>query len=869
MKSFVSTLFLLVLANIAIAAPNVPEYNVENYASLELPGHLAFDSAGNIYVTHYDLDETHYIRRVGVGGSPITNYGNSAFTDGDAVAVDINGNFSGKPGTVLVGSGSPGRVWGFEPNESVAFNFNVGVDPEQMIFDNDGKLLILDPMMHSVFISDGGSPSILFITIFEGYGIAVDSQNRVFVGDSSGHIYVYENGSLCLFATLPNKNCSPLGIAYTSGTSCWPEGLYVINNCNGVLSHFDSSGNKTDIGSGFVNYSDLAFGPDGAMYISSEDENTIWRICRIQTGTIIVEKQTSIDGDSTLFNFTGDISGQISDNKQIIVSNLLPGTYNITEQLCENWVLSSITVDDDDSSVNVNTQTASINLEAGEIVKVVFYNTSTKGGTIIVEKKIAGCSAGCCTSCDLPQVSPEFEFTGDVSGTIQEGEQIILSDLSPGVYTTQEIVPEGWRILSIKFNDQDSYWNPDTGVAYFNLQAGETIKAEITNIQQFTLDISSTIGGRVICLDNGEIYSGQYVYDCGTSVTLLADADESFYEFAEWEGLACNRENPQTLVITCDRQIRAKFESILCTLHVDAKGSNDPGPNDATISDPMENGTELNPFDSIQETIEVARTGATILVEPGTYWENIDFMGKNIKITGNINDTDEFPVIDGNREGIVVTISRTCSSCLETDPELSNFVITGGRGLYAGGIKCFELDPVISNCLIVGNQSTLDIFGGGALYCENSTPLLVNCTIANNYSGNNFGAGIFGLNSLLGMHNSIVWDNLPSNIYLDSTSDYVVNYSDVNDGWPGEGNLDIDPEFVQPGYWADQLSPEVPCETVTLESIWIMGDYHLQSSSPVIDAGNPDFPVKDEPYPNGNIVNMGVYGGTTQAAKSE
>ena len=67
--------------------------------------------------------------------------------------------------------------------------------------------------------------------------------------------------------------------------------------------------------------------------------------------------------------------------------------------------------------------------------------------------------------------------------------------------------------------------------------------------------------------------------------------------------------------------------------------------------------------------------------------------------------------------------------------------------------------------------------------------------------------------------------------------------------------------------------------------MWVGGDYHLKSqagrwdpiartwvfdtvTSPCIDGGTPGNPVGHEPLPNGNIVNMGVYGGTNEASKS-
>ncbi len=39
-------------------------------------------------------------------------------------------------------------------------------------------------------------------------------------------------------------------------------------------------------------------------------------------------------------------------------------------------------------------------------------------------------------------------------------------------------------------------------------------------------------------------------------------------------------------------------------------------------------------------------------------------------------------------------------------------------------------------------------------------------------------------------------------------------------------------------------------------------------TSPCIDAGDPMSPIGLEPFPNGGIINMGAYGGTSEASKS-
>ena len=86
--------------------------------------------------------------------------------------------------------------------------------------------------------------------------------------------------------------------------------------------------------------------------------------------------------------------------------------------------------------------------------------------------------------------------------------------------------------------------------------------------------------------------------------------------------------------------------------------------------------------------------------------------------------------------------------------------------------------------------------------------------------------------------------------------------------------------FADPGYWDPCNTPEYYAD-----DIWVRGDYHLKSqggrwdpnegrwtmddvTSPCVDAGDPLDPVGHEPFPNGGIINMGVYGGTDEASKS-
>ena len=65
--------------------------------------------------------------------------------------------------------------------------------------------------------------------------------------------------------------------------------------------------------------------------------------------------------------------------------------------------------------------------------------------------------------------------------------------------------------------------------------------------------------------------------------------------------------------------------------------------------------------------------------------------------------------------------------------------------------------------------------------------------------------------------------------------------------------------------WADVLAP-------TLDDplfVSLAGDdYHLQSSSTSVDAGDPSFPTANEPAPNGGRIDLARTGGTIEATAS-
>jgi hypothetical protein len=193
--------------------------------------------------------------------------------------------------------------------------------------------------------------------------------------------------------------------------------------------------------------------------------------------SIIVEKQTIPDGDPATFTFSGDAAGSISDNQQIVVVDLIPGTYYSTETVPPGWKLTSISCDDGNSVGDLDAKKATFNLEAGETVKCTFTNMDpSKLGTIVVEKQT------------IPDGdSATFTFTDDAAGTIGDNGQIKVENLVPGAYTSTETVPPGWKLTSISCDDGNSVGDLDAKKATFNLEAGETVKCTFTDTKLGTI----------------------------------------------------------------------------------------------------------------------------------------------------------------------------------------------------------------------------------------------------------------------------------------------------------------------------------------------------------------------------------------------
>ncbi|MCF7976262.1 MAG: hypothetical protein K9N55_20765 [Phycisphaerae bacterium] len=227
---------------------------------------------------------------------------------------------------------------------------------------------------------------------------------------------------------------------------------------------------------------------------------------------------------------------------------------------------------------------------------------------------------------------------------------------------------------------------------------------------------------------------------------------------------------------------------------------------------------------SIQEAIDKAHDGDSILVHSGYYAEDINFRGKAVLVKGLVGSTG-VPVLTMDRGstghgGWGYVPSIVFDSNEGPDTVLEHFVISG----LDTAITLSHSSPTLRHLTLVNNKIGIQASGM-------SDPVIEHC---------------------------IFWRN--SDEDLTGTSP---RYSCIQraEQASGPGNLSQNPIFADPNG----------------------GDYHLQSSggryspdhatwmidrqtSPCISAGDPNTPLGEQPLSYSSTVNMGAYGGTIQAS---
>jgi hypothetical protein len=255
-------------------------------------------------------------------------------------------------------------------------------------------------------------------------------------------------------------------------------------------------------------------------------------------------------------------------------------------------------------------------------------------------------------------------------------------------------------------------------------------------------------------------------------------------------------------------------------LHVDGQSG----------SDRNDGHNRTNAFATVQEAINMAQDGDTVVVWPGVYEEEIRLKGKAITVQSAADaavitapDGYAFSFYDAEGPETIVT----------------NFVIAGcGKS----GIFCdFGSSPTLRNLTVTGNQvAGVEIYGG-------ANPYIVN---------------------------SIIWGNARGQLSAQwkANFNWRVYYSCIGIDDPRNpsnlsktaGNIRADPKFVDSPN-ADYHLKSQWGRYVPWTDTWVFTD---RETSLCIDAGDPTDGSRAERVPNGGRINLGAYGGTPYASLS-
>lgn len=342
-------------------------------------------------------------------------------------------------------------------------------------------------------------------------------------------------------------------------------------------------------------------------------------------------------------------------------------------------------------------------------------------------------------------------------------------------------------------------------------------------------------------------------------------------------------------------------------------------------------GTISNPFASIEKGINTIAANGTAIVLEGTYYENVNFGGKNIILRSTNPDDPNVvtsTIIDANGSGSVFVFD----SNEDANSVVSGFTITDGNAFQGGGIYIHSASPTIEKNIITDNYAE---DSGSGLYAENNASLIRFNTFV--YNEIYFMATVILRNSVSIFENNLIVDNLSvgydaglwcdhgrtiiknntiaeNETYdteWDSSTGILLSYNDrgntpiiinniIGKNKNGTGIYDwgdgtIDPNqitynniFGHLGNYfniPDQtgINGNISCNPLFADSN--NGDFHLASSagrwdsnslcwasdagsSPCIDAGDPNSNWSFEMWPHGKRINMGAYGNTAQASMS-
>ncbi len=191
-----------------------------------------------------------------------------------------------------------------------------------------------------------------------------------------------------------------------------------------------------------------------------------------------------------------------------------------------------------------------------------------------------------------------------------------------------------------------------------------------------------------------------------------------------------------------------------------------------------------------------------------------------------------------------------------------NSTIRHNVGNYGAAVFCMHgASPRLTGCLMYDNHA---FTGGAAVYALDSYPRLTGCTIAHNHDINpeppTEATAVLSYMSKPQINSCILWENetnyfLPAQLW--EVKPFYTRWSDIDGGYPGEGNFNVDPFFLESGEHPYGLQDESPCLNrgaadttgLNLPALDLAGNSRLVAGRLDVGAyeGDPTTAVRDDP----------------------
>lgn len=200
-------------------------------------------------------------------------------------------------------------------------------------------------------------------------------------------------------------------------------------------------------------------------------------------------------------------------------------------------------------------------------------------------------------------------------------------------------------------------------------------------------------------------------------------------------------------------------------------------------------------YATIQAAINASANGDTIAVSPGTYFENINFRGKNVLLTSLYYLASDTSYISSTIINGSTPVHPDTASCVifnsgeDSTAILQGFTITGGTGtkwldihgagLYreGGGIIIELCSPTVRHNVIKNNQATdltgVTSCGGGGIRIGDGNPGIYSNVIA--FNQGRYGAGIVLNYSGCKIKNNIIFSNTGGQQYYGGSGIWITN----------------------------------------------------------------------------------------------